>query len=70
VKYAPYVKIWLFLKDTILNLAIVQFLIKKKGDTLTMCVSYLRKWRHVLDTRSSHRKQRETHYIGVHLPFT
>jgi hypothetical protein len=48
VKYAQYVKIWLFLKcvqflkscvwflmDTILNLAIIQFLIKNKGDTST-----------------------------------
>jgi hypothetical protein len=47
VKYAQCVKIWLFLKcveflkscvkfpmDTILNLVIVQFLMKKKGDTL------------------------------------
>jgi hypothetical protein len=46
VNYAQCVKIWLFLKcvqflkscvqfliDTILNLAIVQFLMKKKGDT-------------------------------------
>jgi hypothetical protein len=34
VKYAQCVKIWLFLMDTILNLTIVQFLMKKKGDML------------------------------------
>jgi hypothetical protein len=30
VKYAQCVKIWLFLMDTILNLAIIQFLVKKR----------------------------------------
>jgi hypothetical protein len=52
VKYAKCVKIWLFLKcvqflkscvqflmDTILNLAIVQFLMKKKGDALWLRAS-------------------------------
>jgi hypothetical protein len=54
VKYAQCVKIWLFLKcvqflkfyvqflmDTILNLTIDQFLMKKKGDTPTQCASHI-----------------------------
>jgi hypothetical protein len=54
VKYAQCVKILLFLKcvqflksyvqflmGTILNLAIVQFLMKNKGDALTQCMSHI-----------------------------
>jgi hypothetical protein len=54
VKYAQCVKIWLFLKcvqflkscvrflmGTILNLAIVQFLILNKGDTPMQHASYI-----------------------------
>jgi hypothetical protein len=61
-------KIWLFLKcvqflkscvqflmDTILNLAIAQFLMKKKGDRCLVCASCIvGKGRHTNETRVSH----------------
>jgi hypothetical protein len=54
--------------DTILNLAIVQFLMKKKGDTHWLRVYHIggKGW-HVLEMRISHRRKRETLYIGVRL---
>jgi hypothetical protein len=60
-----------FLMDTILNLTIVQFFVKKTGDTLWICVSHIGgKMRHALATRISHRRYGETVYIGTRLPFT
>jgi hypothetical protein len=60
-----------FLMDIVLNLTIVQFLMKKKGDAHFLRVSLIGgKGRRALAMRVSHRSQRETHYIGAHLPFT
>jgi hypothetical protein len=60
-----------FLIDTILNLAIVQFLIKKKGDTCYGSTSPISiKARHSLWGHISYLNKRETHVMGAHLPFT
>jgi hypothetical protein len=58
----------LFLMDSILNLSIVHFLMKKKGDTLQIRASRtLRKGRHARSMRVSHLRKRETRAMGAHL---
>jgi hypothetical protein len=43
----------------LLNLAIAQFLMKKKGHALlVLCVSHLTKWRHAYEMRVSHLTKR------------
>jgi hypothetical protein len=84
VKYAQFVKILLFLKcvqfmkfgvqflmDTIQNMTIAPFLMKRKGDAHWLHVYHIRgKGRRALHTFVSHRRQWEMVYIGAHLPFT
>jgi hypothetical protein len=56
---------------TILNLAIVQFLVKKKGDMRYMGASPISvKGRHALWGRVSNLNKRETSVMGVRLSFT
>jgi hypothetical protein len=53
-----------FLMDTILNLAIVQFLVKEKRDMLLLHTSLiLRKWRHACSMRVSYLRKREMHTL-------
>jgi hypothetical protein len=60
-----------FLMDTIPNLAIVQFLMKKKGDARYGGVSPISiKGRHSLWWHISYFNKRETRLMGAHLPFT
>jgi hypothetical protein len=84
VKYAQFVKIWLFLKcvqflkycvrfimDTVLNQTIVQFLMKIKGDTSTKRVSPISiKGRRALWGHVSYLNKRDTLVMGACLPFT
>jgi hypothetical protein len=59
-----------FLMGTILNLTIVQFLMKKKGDKLLLHVSpILGKGRHDCRTCVSYLSKREMRDMGAHLPF-
>jgi hypothetical protein len=60
-----------FLIDTILNLAIVQFLMKKKGDVCYGGASPISiKARRSLWGRVSYLNKRETHVMGACLSFT
>jgi hypothetical protein len=60
-----------FLVDTILNLTIVQFFMKKKGDTRYEGVSRIsRKRRCALCGHVSYMRQREACVMGARLPFT
>jgi hypothetical protein len=83
VKYAQCVKIWLFLKcavsEVLYSVSYGHYIEsgnctisdEEKGRrAIATCLSYLGKGRHMLDTRISHRKQREARYIGARLPFT
>jgi hypothetical protein len=57
--------------ETILNMAIVQFLMKKKGDAHWLHASRIGgKGRRALAMHVSNRRQRETVYIEAHLTFT
>jgi hypothetical protein len=85
VKYAQCVKNWTFVSEVhavsevlcsvfdghSMNLAIVQFLMKKKGDTQYMGVSPISiKGRRTLWGRISYLNKREMHVKGACLPFT
>jgi hypothetical protein len=60
-----------FLMDTILNLEIVQFLVKKKEDTLLLRSSAISgKGRCAIWARVSYLKKRKMRDMGACLPFT